>query len=90
MVFLVFSSNIFSAISRVSKVSLMGISLLVQRLRNLCAGDVKRWVCYAGQATLYTDFMYFSLSSSTMPLQSSEEIQIFHCSGDDEVKIWCV
>ena len=40
LVSLVFSSNTFSAISGVSKVPLMGISVLVQRFRNLCARDV--------------------------------------------------
>ena len=48
------------------------------------------YLCYAGQATLHMDLIQFSLSSSTMSLQSLQQIQIFHCSGGDEVKIWCV
>ena len=48
------------------------------------------WVCYAGQATLRTDLMQFSLSTPSMSLLSSQQIPIFYCSCDDEVEIWCV
>ena len=92
MVFQVFSTNTLSTISGVSKVPLMGISVLVRRFRNLCYGVVVipmvSVLCRLSNAS-YGFNVVFSVSLNNVFTIFTADSD-FHCSGDDEVEIWCV
>ena len=80
----------FSAIFGVSKVPLIGISVLVQRFRNLCARDVVIPVvgvlCRSSNASSGFNAAFSVFFNNVF----SQQIQISHCSGGDEVNIWSV